>query len=300
LADTIEALRTLFADRLQIERQLGRGAMGVVYLARDRKHDRLVALKVLAPELARTLGTRRFHREIAIAAQLSHPQIAALHESGQAGPYLYYTMPFIEGDSLAQLLAREGRLPVADALRITEELLQALGYAHARGIVHRDVKPENIMISSGHAVIVDFGIARAVSVATSDEPITETGFIVGTVSYSSPEQASGDRAIDGRSDIYSLGCVLYEMLAGEAPFTGPSPQAILARHMIAPPPDLRVLRPDVPAALLPILGRAMAKAPGDRYPRAEAMAKAIEAILPPLPSPPPGAFGAGRGAGHRT
>ena len=260
--------------------------MGTVYLARDRKQDRLVALKVLAPELARTLGTRRFHREIAIDAQLSHPHIAALHESGQAGPYLYYTMPFIEGESLAQQLARDRTLPVTDALRITEEVLSALAYAHGRGIVHRDVKPENIMISGGHAVIVDFGIARAVSAATGDEPITETGFVVGTVSYSSPEQASGDRKIDGRSDIYSLGCVLYEMLAGEPPFTGPSPQAILARHMVAPLPDIRLVRPDIPAAVPPILRRAMAKAPGDRFPDAEAMARALEAILPPLPSSP--------------
>jgi serine/threonine-protein kinase len=195
-------------------------------------------------------------------------------------------MPFIEGESLAQQLAREGTLAVDDAVRITEELLSALAYAHSRGIVHRDVKPENIMISGGHAVIVDFGIARAVSAATGDEPITETGFVVGTVAYSSPEQASGERAIDGRSDIYSLGCVLYEMLAGEAPFTGPSPQAILARHMVAPLPDIRLLRPDVPAAIPPIIRRALAKAPKDRFPDAAAMAKALEAIIPPLPSSP--------------
>jgi serine/threonine-protein kinase len=260
--------------------------MGTVYLASDRKHDRLVAVKVLAPELARTLGTRRFHREIAIAAQLSHPHIATLHESGQAGPFLYYTMPFIEGESLAQWLARERTLAVSDAVRITEEVLSALAYAHSRGIVHRDVKPENIMISGGHAVIVDFGIARAVSAAVSDEPITEPGFVVGPVAYSSPEQASGDREIDGRSDIYSLGCVLYEMLAGEAPFTGPSAQAILARHMIAALPDIRLLRPDLPAAIPPILRRALAKAPKDRFPDAKAMAKALEAIMPPLPSSP--------------
>jgi len=252
----------------------------VVYLAYDRKHDRPVALKVLAPELARTLGTRRFHREIAIAAQLTHPHIAPLHESGQAGQFLFYTMPYIEGESLGERLRREGPLAVSDAVRITGQLLSALGYAHARGIVHRDVKPENILLSGEKAVIVDFGIARAISVASSDEPITETGFIVGTVAYSSPEQASGDREIDGRSDIYSLGCVMYEMLAGEPPFNGPSPQAILARHMVAALPNIRVLRRDVPAELVAILGRAMAKAPKDRFPGAEAMARALEEVVP--------------------
>ncbi len=248
--------------------------MGVVYLAHDRKRDCLVALKVLAPELARTLGTRRFHREIAIAARLEHPGIAALQESGEAGPFLFYTMPYIEGHSLRERL-KDGPLGVLEAVHLAGELLGALGYAHARGVVHRDVKPENILLSGEHPVIVDFGIARAVVAASGDEPITETGFVVGTVAYSSPEQAAAERVIDGRSDLYSLGCVLFEMVAGEAPFAGPSPMAVLARHMVAPVPDIRLYRTGVPEGLHRLLLRALAKTPDDRFPTAEAMAAAL-------------------------
>ncbi len=251
--------------------------MGTVYLAHDRKHDRRVALKVLAPELARSLGTRRFHREISIAARLSHPHIAPLHESGQAGAFLYYTMPFIEGGSLRDRL-NAGPLPVAEALGLGIEVADALGYAHGRGIVHRDVKPENILLPGGHAVIVDFGIARAISAASTEEPITETGLIVGTASYVSPEQAAGE-ALDGRSDLYSLGCVVYEMLAGDPPYGGASTQAVIARHLAAPVPDLCIMRPEAPPSLAAVLRRALAKAPGDRFSTAGEMAESLREVL---------------------
>ena len=231
MAEQLDTLRSALADHYAIERELGAGGMAIVYLARDLKHDRHVAVKVFRPELAASLGTDRFLREIQVTAKLQHPHILPLYDSGEAGGFLYYVMPYVEGESLADLVAREGQLGFSDAVRITREVAEALAYAHSYGIIHRDIKPQNILLSGGHAVVADFGIARAVSEA-GGEKLTQTGMAVGTPAYMSPEQAGGDQHVDGRSDIYSLGCVLYEMLIGQIPFTGSTPQAIMARHSI--------------------------------------------------------------------
>ena len=263
-------------DRYQVERELGQGGMAVVYLATDLKHHRNVALKVLKPELSVALGSDRFLREIEIAAALQHPHILPLYDSGQvvlgghSGPsegvasLLYYVMPYAEGESLRQRLAREGQLPVDAALRIAHEVGSALQYAHDQGVVHRDVKPENVMLTAGQAVVTDFGIARALH-AAGGESLTLSGMVVGTPQYMCPEQGAGG-AVDGRSDQYSLACTLYEMLVGEPPFTGPSAQAVLARHSLDPVPGLRVVRQTVPPEVEAAIVRAMAKAPADRFP----------------------------------
>ncbi len=234
MSDVLDQLRSALSDRYAIERELGRGGMAVVYLAEDRKLGRAVALKVLRPELAASLGAERFLRETEIAAKLTHPNILALHDRGDADGLLYYTMPYVEGESLSDRLARERQLPVDEALQITREVAEALAHAHAQGIVHRDIKPDNILFEGGHAVVADFGIARAIDVAAG-ERLTETGLAVGTPAYMSPEQASGVEGVDARSDQYALACVLYEMLAGEPPFPGSSAQAILARKVTEPP-----------------------------------------------------------------
>src|SRR5438094_8996829 len=215
--------------------------MATVYLAEDRKHHRRVAIKVLKPELAATLGPERFLREIEIAAGLNHAHILPLLDSGEAGGFLYYAMPFVEGESLRDRLDREGPLPIEGALRIAREVADALGHAHGHGVVHRDIKPENILLSGGHALVADFGIARAIT-AAGGEKLTATGIAVGTPGYMSPEQAGGKDPIDGRADLYALACVLYEMLAGEPPFTGPTPQAVLARPIQERPTSILVLR----------------------------------------------------------
>ncbi|HEU5218330.1 MAG TPA: serine/threonine-protein kinase, partial [Gemmatimonadales bacterium] len=215
-------LQAFLADRYTIERELGRGGMATVYLARDLKHNRPVAIKVLRPELAAVLGRDRFLREIAITAGLQHPHILALLDSGEAEGSLYYVMPFVAGESLRDRLERERQLPLDDALRITREVADALDYAHRQGLIHRDIKPENILLSDRHAMVADFGIARAVEQAGGDK-LTETGLAVGTPDYMSPEQAAGSADLDGRTDQYSLGCVLYEMLAGHPPFLGKNP-----------------------------------------------------------------------------
>ncbi|MHC4769618.1 MAG: serine/threonine-protein kinase, partial [Planctomycetota bacterium] len=238
MTDTLEHLKAALADRYAIEREIGSGGMAVVYLARDLRLDRAVALKVLRPELAASLGVERFIREIEIAGKLNHPNILPLYDSGEADGLLYYAMPYVEGESLRDLLAREQQLPLDEALRITREVADALSHAHAYGVIHRDIKPENIMFQAGHAVVSDFGIARAVTEA-GGEKLTQTGVAVGTPAYMSPEQAAGVGTIDARSDVYALGCLLYEMLAGEAPFTGPTAQAIMARHAMDPVPSLR-------------------------------------------------------------
>ena len=221
---TAAKLTTVLADRYRIERELGAGGMATVYLAEDLKHDRKVAIKVLRPELAMALGAERFLREIATTANLRHPHILPLYDSGEAGGFLYYVMPLVEGESLRDRLDRQKQLPIDEALSISREVADALGYAHQRGIIHRDIKPENILLEGGHAVVADFGIARAISRAGADK-LTATGISVGSPLYMSPEQAAGDANLDGRSDLYALGCVLYEMLGGQAPFTGPTKKA---------------------------------------------------------------------------
>ncbi len=247
--------------------------MATVYLARDLRHDRPVALKVLHPELASALGSERFDREIKLAARLQHPHILTVHDSGDAHGQLWFTMPFVDGETLRDRLRREQQLPVADALRITAEAAEALEYAHQHGVIHRDVKPENILLSSGHALVADFGIARALD---ADGPaLTGTGFAMGTPGYMSPEQASGGRAIDARTDIYSLGCVLYEMLAGEPPFAGPTAQAVLIRALTEGPRPVHPIRAGVPIALDAVLAKAMASAPADRYASAAQFAAAV-------------------------
>ncbi len=245
-----ERLQAVLPERYTIERELGRGGMATVFLAQDRKHHRAVALKVLSPDLAAALGTDRFLREIAFAAGLTHPHILPLHDSGEAGGLLYYVMPYVEGESLRGRLIRERQLSFEDALRIASQVADALDYAHGRDVVHRDIKPENILFESGHAVVSDFGIARAIKVADEGRA-TGTGIAVGTPGYMSPEQAQGIDQLDGRSDLYSLGCVLYEMLAGEPPFTGRS--------------ILRTVRDTVPDWLEQTVTRALAKIPADRF-----------------------------------
>jgi tetratricopeptide (TPR) repeat protein len=238
--------------------------MATVYLARDDRHDRPVAVKVLAPELAVALGAERFLREIEIVARLNHPHILPLHDSGHAAGVLYYVMPYVEGESLRERLRREPQLPIDEALRIADEVAEALDHAHQLGIIHRDVKPENVLLSGGHALLADFGIARALGSAPR-ENLTETGLPMGTVAYMSPEQATGSKTVDGRSDLYSLGCVLYEMLAGEPPYMGGSAEAILAKRLSEPVPRLRTLRGTVPEGVEQVITRSLARSPADRF-----------------------------------
>ena len=273
-------LQASLADRYAIDSAVGRGGMATVFLAVDLKHQRSVAIKVLHPELATSLGVERFLREIGIAAGLNHPHILALYDSGQAEDLLYYVMPYIEGETLRGRLQREGQLSIADSVRIASEIAEALGYAHSRGVVHRDIKPENIMFSAGRALVADFGIARALTVATL-EPLTAAGAIVGTPAYMSPEQATGSGQLDGRSDIYSLGCVVYEMLTGSVPFTGLTAQAVMARHSIDIAPPIRSVRPTVPDALERAVLTALAKVPADRFATAAQFAGALAARAEP-------------------
>jgi serine/threonine protein kinase/tetratricopeptide (TPR) repeat protein len=272
--NVLDRLQAALPDRYHLERELGRGGMATVYLADDLKHHRKVALKVLKPELAATLGVERFLREIELSARLTHPHILPLHDSGNADGLLYYVMPYVEGESLRSRLVREKQLPVGEAVQIAREVADALGYAHAHGVVHRDIKPENVLLQSGHAVVADFGIARAVSVAGASH-LTETGLAVGTPAYMSPEQASGEPDVDGRSDLYSLGCVLYEMLSGETPYTGVTPQAILAKKLTEPVPRVTVVRETVPVGVEAALVRALAKLPVDRFATTQQFSQAL-------------------------
>jgi len=274
VADLMERLKAALSDRYRLERELGSGGMATVYLAEDLKHHRKVAVKVLRPELAASLGVERFVREIEIAANLSHPHILPLFDSGEAGGFLYYVMPFIEGESLRDRLQREGKLAVDEAIRLTDQVASALSYAHERGLVHRDIKPENILLAGDQAIVADFGIARAVE-AAGGERLTGTGLALGTPAYMSPEQAMGTGELDARSDVYALGCVVYEMVSGEAPFEGPTPQALIAKHISDTAPRLRTSDPTIPLYVERAVERAMAKEPSDRFSSASEFAGAL-------------------------
>ena len=275
MTTSLERVQSALAPRYVVRRELGAGGMAVVYLAEDPRHGRQVAVKVLRPELAAALGPERFLREIRIAARLRHPHIVPLYDSGEADGLLYYVMPYIEGESLRDRLRREPQLPVDEALGIAREVADALAHAHEHELIHRDIKPENILLEGGHALVADFGIARAVGSAATTQVTTATGLAIGTPAYMSPEQALGDAAVDARSDVYALGCVLYEMLAGEPPYTGPTPQAIMARRLSEPVRSLRIIRDTVPDQLERAVMRALARVPADRFPSATAFRDAL-------------------------
>jgi serine/threonine-protein kinase len=285
-----EGLAEALGDLYAIERELGRGGMATVYLARDLKHDRLVALKLLHEEVGAAVGPDRFLREIRMAARLQHPHILSVHDSGESAGRRWYTMPFVEGESLRDRLRRERQLPVSDAVRIAREVADALGYAHAHGVVHRDIKPENILLSGyptgdrgageWHALVADFGVAKAVAPDGGDG-VTQTGVVIGTPAYMSPEQSLGDSVLDGRSDLYSLGCVLYEMLAGEAPYSGTSAQAIVAKRLLEPIPHVSTVRDSVPPSVERALERLLARTAADRYHDASAFIADLDAASLP-------------------
>ncbi|MDZ4675176.1 MAG: serine/threonine-protein kinase, partial [Gemmatimonadota bacterium] len=282
MPDAMPRLASALADRYRIERELGQGGMATVYLAHDLKHDRQVAVKVLRPELAAVIGAERFLAEIKTTANLQHPHILPLFDSGQvtignpeAGQgsrTVFYVMPFVEGESLRDRLATEKQLPVDEAVRIAGEVAGALDYAHRHNVIHRDIKPENILLHDGQALVADFGIALAASKTEGGARMTETGMSLGTPHYMSPEQAMGERTLDARTDVYALGCVLYEMLSGEPPFSGPSPQAIVAKVMTSVPVPLSELRSTVPANVVATVHTALQKLPADRFATASALA----------------------------
>jgi eukaryotic-like serine/threonine-protein kinase len=260
------ALADALSERYALEREVGRGGMATVYLAREAAGGRAVAVKAMYPELASALGLERFRREMEICGSLSHPGIVPLLDSGTAGPLLYYVMPYIAGESLHDRLERERRIPPTDAVRIVREIAEALGYAHSRGILHRDVKPENILLAKdpARALIADFGLARAVGAADTTK-LTKTGTVVGTIHYMSPEQVREDRTIDARSDIYGLGCVLYDMLTGAPPFVGRTVTDLVMKILRTSPAPVSAVNPSVPPAVEQAMTRALAKAPADRF-----------------------------------
>ena len=264
-------------DQYRIESQVGEGGMAVVFLAEDVKHHRRVALKVMKPEVGASLGSERFLREIDIAAKLSHPHIVPLYDSGEVDGLHYIVMPYVEGESLRERLEGDGSLPLDEAVRITGEIAGALDYAHARGLIHRDIKPENILFQSGHAAVTDFGIARGMDEG-EDTRLTQTGVAVGTVAYMSPEQAAGDTDLDARTDVYALGCVLYEMLEGGKPFAGRTPQAVLASKVAGVVPEFSG-DASVPATVAAVVRKALATAPDDRYATPADFAEDLETAI---------------------
>jgi eukaryotic-like serine/threonine-protein kinase len=293
VSDLLDQIQQLLGDRYIIEREIGHGGMAFVYLARDRRYERQVAIKVLDPQIATAVGAERFLREIRITAQLQHPHIVPLLDSGEARNLLYAVMPFVEGESLRDRLMASSRLSTTEAATVAWEVADALDYAHRRGVVHRDIKPENILVSNGHALVADFGIARAIGLA-GGATLTGVGFPIGTAAYMSPEQATAASPVDGRSDIYSLGCVLYEMIAGRMAFTGPSLKSVLTQQLTTDPPLIHISRPDVPQNIIAIVRRCMMKQPEDRYQTAGELAEDLRGVLSelprlstPVPRPPP-------------
>ena len=288
MTDPIARLDSALGGRYRVERELGAGGMATVFLAEDLKHHRQVAIKVLRPELAASLGAERFLREIEIAARLSHPHILPLHDSGGEGDVLYYVMPFVDGQSLRDRIAKGGALAIDEATRVVREVADALAYAHAHGVVHRDLQPENILLSSGHALVTDFGVAKAVSDAASAASLTGTGVSLGTPAYMAPEQAAADPDVDGRADIYALGVTAYEIIAGVPPFVGATPAQVIAGHLTRTPEPLASHRPAVPPALAALIARCLEKNPADRWQRADDLLRALDAasatVSPTTPS----------------
>ena len=275
----LASLEAALADRYAIAREIGRGGMAFVYRARDIVNDRDVALKVLRPEMTAAVGAARFLREIAIEQRLSHPSILPLYDWGWAAGSLYYTMPHVDGETLRDRLARVHQLSLAEAVSIARDIASALDYAHTEHVVHRDIKPANILLADGPAAVADFGIARAMTVAGGDA-LTGSGVGLGTPEYMSPEQSQEARLVDGTTDIYALGCVFYEMLAGEPPFTGRNVQTVMEKHAKAPPPSLHIIRPSLPARLDEAIARALAKMPRERFQTATAFVEAVIAATP--------------------
>ncbi|MDH3497469.1 MAG: protein kinase, partial [Gemmatimonadota bacterium] len=289
MSDLMDRLRPALPTRYRLVREIGRGGAARVFLARELRPQRQVAIKVLDPAVAATVGADRFLREVELASTLAHPHILPIFAAGEADGLLYYVMPYIEGDTLRDLLAREHQLPIARALQIGREVADALDYAHHQDVVHRDIKPENILLQADHAIVADFGIARAIA-PTAGRAITEIGYAVGTPAYMSPEQAVGTETVDARSDIYSLGCVLYEMLAGEPPHLGATPEAIMAKKLYATPPQVSLLRESVPPPVDAAVRIALARAPADRFTSAERFREALSFVMPTpdgvtIPSP---------------
>jgi serine/threonine-protein kinase len=281
MGEVIDALKAALHDRYTIEREIGSGGMATVYLAEDLKHHRKVAIKVLRPDLAATLGPERFLREIEVAAQLQHPHILPLHDSGEADGFLFYVMPFVEGQSLRDKLAKEGELPIGEVVRILRDVVDALTEAHANGVVHRDIKPENILLRGRHALVTDFGVAKAVSEATGREKLTTAGIALGTPAYMAPEQASADPHLDHRVDIYAVGAVAYELLTGRPVFMGATPQMTLAAHVTEAPQPVSKHRETVPGALESVVMRCLEKKPADRFQTAEELLPQLEALVTP-------------------
>ena len=276
-----DPLAQALSHRYEIERELGAGGMGTVYLARDLRHERPVALKVFRPAVGQAVGSERFLREIRLAASLTHPHLLPVFDSGEAGGYLYYVSPYIEGETVRERIRREGPLPIPDAVRILQALADALATAHAAGIVHRDLKPANVLLSGRHALLADFGVAKALDEAAGEDELTSFGMTVGTPQYMAPEQAGGEPDVDHRADIYALGILGYEMLSGSPPFEGPSSQGVLAAHLTQPPAPIAEKRPGVPPVLAEVVMRCLEKRPGDRYQQAAELAQALEAVTTP-------------------
>jgi tRNA A-37 threonylcarbamoyl transferase component Bud32 len=281
VVDVQETLRSALADRYAIERELGQGGMATVYLAHDPRHERRVAIKVLRPDLAAMLGPDRFLREVRIAANLQHPNILPVYDSGEAGGFLYYVMPYIEGPSLRDNLSQHGEMPVAEAARILRDVADALTAAHAKGVVHRDIKPDNIMLSGRHALVADFGVAKAVQEATGRQALTTKGVALGTPTYMAPEQAAADPHTDHRADLYAFGVMAYEMLTGQPPFVGPTAQAVLAAHITEPPVSVTQRRPTIPLQLAQLVMKCLAKKPADRPQTAEELLPILESFATP-------------------